>query len=286
MQVEPQQVIPLVYNITDPFDSATYYVRAVVSDSLTRAVISTVDLADRGSGRYDGVVNAPADMTGFGRHIDVVITVYTDSGYTSISPDKERIIDKYLVRRVAQSFGGQGVDIDYVKIKKFVTDAVSDELKKLDIPQVDLQPVVTSIKRISKSIEDIRIPETKDVKPTDLTPVIREIQALGDVIKKETANISIPVPIDHTGDFNGIGDKVDSITQELRETIVTKIDSVKKEISSLLPGIVKDELAKSMKSFAENNGGTVIIETEPEKDDTEKKGKIPSPFDTYFKSKK
>lgn len=110
MQVNPNETIHLAYNIADPTDTTTYFPKAVMRDSATSATLGSVNLAQDANNhrRYTGNIQAPS-MTGNGRYIDIILTVYTDSGHTTVSPVYEEILWNYIVAyRWNQALGGAG----------------------------------------------------------------------------------------------------------------------------------------------------------------------------------
>jgi hypothetical protein len=70
-----------------PGDSNTYYPVAILKDTLTGAIIQTINLTQDAlfSQRYDGVFSGVPDPSGLGRFFDITIYVYTDAGHTTLS---------------------------------------------------------------------------------------------------------------------------------------------------------------------------------------------------------
>ena len=71
MQVHPNQISPgenfdIFYFLRNPTDSGTYYVRAVIYDLRTGAVLATVNLAAAATNPhlFAATIQAPADSTG------------------------------------------------------------------------------------------------------------------------------------------------------------------------------------------------------------------------------
>ncbi len=230
MQVDPQYRLPLVYELTDPFDSTTYYIRAVIKDSLTGDTLNTVDLISQGSGRYTSSAFAPQDPSGQGRHIDVTISVYTDAGYSVYSENYQKKIDKYLVKRTTSNFGGVGgVDIDYKKIEKIIEKIISEKIS--EIPAIDFSTVLDGLNNLKKQISGIDIPEFPVIKPTDLSPVMKAIDDVGKSIVRKVGAIHIP---------------------EQKETdlspVILALTNVKKEVEALtsLSATQKTEILKTI----------------------------------------
>lgn len=213
LSIRPGSTFPIVRQIADPTDSATYYVRAVVRDSVTGDTLATVNLTDQGNQRFTYNYTAPSDGSGLGRYIDVTTTVYSDSGYTTRTGIYADESQTYMVKENEVHLGGGGsVDVDYKKIRTIVKellDEQEDDTEEVETPeapeQEDLKPVLSALEtRILSAIGGIKIPQpervdlapvtdkvdesintilmavdSKEVTPeTDLTPVLNEIQAL------------------------------------------------------------------------------------------------------------
>lgn len=194
MQIEPQVILPLIYKITDPLDATVYFVRAVVYNSLSGVQIASKNLVSQGSGLYTSSLYAPADQLGTGFHIHIIISVYTDSGYTSFSDTYQQKVDKYLVKRTTPSFGGggSGPDIDYDKIKKFIDDGakllkaeVSDMISSTKTTPININPVLAEIKALRTAFI-----EAGDAESTEDSKTLQSIQ---DSIERAVSTITAAV---------------------------------------------------------------------------------------------
>lgn len=218
LSIRPGSTFPIVRQIADPTDSATYYVRAVVRDSVTGDTIATVDLVDQGNQRFTYNYPAPSDGSGFGRYIDVTTTVYSDSGYTTRTGIYADENQTYMVKEneVHLGFGGGGADVDYKKIRTILKELL-DEHEKMEMPEIpeqkDITPAINALEtRILGAINGIEIPQpekidltdviskvdeaintlliavdSKEVTPeTDITPVLSQIESLPvrDIVEK------------------------------------------------------------------------------------------------------
>ena len=175
IQLRPTEYFPIVRVIGDTQDSTTYYVKAIIRNSDTGAIIDTVNLTDQGSRRFSKKWQVVADVGGEGFYVDITTTIYTDSGYTIEAGDYAEESETYLIQeRYNTVFGngsGGGVDIDYKKLRKIV----QEEIKFIVIPEqekVNLKIVEEGIKQAISGIENIKFPEQKE---TDLSGVIKEI---------------------------------------------------------------------------------------------------------------
>lgn len=186
MQLEPREYFTIARGLEDHTDSTTYYVRAVIRNARTDALIETVNLTDNGNRRFTYPWQVPADPSGLGFYILVTTTVYEDSGYTTKSSLYGEKFEEHLVQTRPNpnvSFGGPGgADVSYKKIREIV----KDELGKLELPtpekpqQIDLEPVSDALQAILTEVRGIDIPKAE--KP-DLGPVLKAIEGLRGAIE-------------------------------------------------------------------------------------------------------
>src|SRR5690348_15777645 len=137
MQISPQKQTPIIWNGADPNDTDPLYVRAVDRDSTSLQVLNTVNLTDNGNHLFTGSFISPHDpsQTGTGRWIIVTCTVYTDSSYTTPSPNYSRVTEHFLVKTLVDPMsvgGGAGGVIDYREMKKAVAEVLAEN--KTDLP--------------------------------------------------------------------------------------------------------------------------------------------------------
>ena len=168
--ISPRQYLPITGQISDPLDTATYYLRAFIYrfiGSDAPELIDTVNLVDRGSQFFSYQWQTLADVSGEGYILSIIVKTYTDSDYTTESINYERTDYKYKIIERVQHLGG-GVGVDYKRIKKMIDDRVMGSY-----PELSLDPVI-------KEIRGIRTQDNKDVKDTL------------DKLKKDISNIKLP----------------------------------------------------------------------------------------------
>jgi len=201
--LHPQNSFTVVRQIANHTDAATYYVRAVIRNAYTDAIIETLDLTSRGSQRFSKNWQVSADSSGQGFYVSIVTSVYTDSGYTTKSENYGDEETTYLVqdRLLASMRGGGGIDaytvrriireeldkepkpeaFDYERIPKPQemkdrTDEILEAVKRVEAKEpekVDLAPVLSAVGEVKAAVEE------KAVTPeTDLAPAISAIQDL------------------------------------------------------------------------------------------------------------
>ncbi len=229
MQIRPNAPLPIVYVISDPSDTGTYYVRSVLRNSATGAIIKNnglnyinLDVDAGNSRRFSKLIQAPQDSSGNGFYIDVTTTVYTDSNYTNVATNYQEDNTKYLVLEpwtVALGSGSGrggwvetkegGVAIDYKKLKEIMLEAFA-ELPTTELPEpVDISPAIIHLIDIKKNLATIpRIAEIKDHVDSHSTKIISAHQQ---AIK------SIEFPEQKEFDISPLVDAIKSI--EFPETI-------------------------------------------------------------------
>ena len=217
LSLQPQKAFPIVRKLSVPTDTATYYVQAVVRNSLTDVTISTVNLANDGLGiqRFVGSFQAPADASGEGLWIDVVTKVYSDSGYTTQDTDYADEVESYLViDRTLGLRGGGGIDSRTIRriiqeeLGKIPKDDKKEEKESKDRTDEIIKSIRGDIRQIVFAISKIEIPET-DLKPLlkavkdketltekDLVKLSGLIVSNADYIKKQIASLKIESQID------------------------------------------------------------------------------------------
>lgn len=183
IQLEPREYFTIVKQIGNHTDSTTYYVRATIRNARTDALIDTVNLADKGNRRFTYNWQVPADVSGLGFYISILSEVYTDSNYTTKSSRYADEMNTYLIQtRNKSTGGGGGVDVDYKRITKIVSDLNKELLSEVKIPtpvvnveKTDLGEVLKSLKTIQKGVDKVCNKEDEKI---DLRPIVDSIKAL------------------------------------------------------------------------------------------------------------
>jgi len=192
MQVHPAQISPaeafdIFYFIRNHTDATTYYVRALVYDVRTGELLTTVSLSPSATNArlFITTLQAPADPVGIGRNIVAIATVYTDSSFSTKSPDYEEQEQYFLIRAVSPlAIGGGGVDMR--QMRELVEDALDARLEKLPkpekLPEMPFEAVFGAIGAVQREVN--RIPKEH----FDPAPIIEEIRMVGEKVD------AIPVP--------------------------------------------------------------------------------------------
>lgn len=237
--LQPQSSFPIVRQIANHLDTDTLYVRAVVRNA-DGDTIDTVDLEDKGGQRFQRRYRVPVDTSGQGAYISIITSVYTDSGYTTKSPNYGDEENTYLVfdRVRGTGGGGGGSNLDAGTIRRIV----AEELAKVETPEAPELPEIPRYEMrwqdILESIDEVRnmvarIPtqkvneagiaarvdelgrsilgaiQDKEVTPeTDLTPALEAIDAAA---------------VDMLQQMEGLRQYVAGTEVELKKTIVETI---------------------------------------------------------------
>lgn len=154
--LSPQVATVIDIQLNNPLDTATYYVQSVVSDKVSGATLYTVKLVNKGNQYFSAPWTSPQDPTGFGRELLVATTVYTDAGYSQVSPSYGSSYDTWIIRSATQFYGGgggQGGGIDYDKIKALIKECM-DEEPDAEFPKTDMGPIQSLLEKIDAQTTD------------------------------------------------------------------------------------------------------------------------------------
>lgn len=252
MQLRPREYFTIARGIEDHQDNAAYYVRAVVRNGRTDALIETVDLTNQGDNhRYSYPWQVPADPQGEGFYIIITTSVYTDSGYTSKSELYGDKYDTYLVQERMNpllGMGGGGADVDYKKVRKIVEEVVSGAVQslpkpeKVDISPTDLSEVMQGIVSLGQSIQNIRIPEQEKVDFSQILSKLDEVirvcsekeflndhlEKLGEVIEQMKQTLS-----EREDGLSSVGDRMDDLMANIRKFFAKDVDSILEGVNGL-----------------------------------------------------
>jgi hypothetical protein len=188
VQISPGEQFPLAYQIADPNDTTTYFVKSTVFNALTNKVIATVPLTDLGNGFFSKSYTVPPDPSGLGSYINVRTEVYLDSGYVTPSPNYEIDTTTYLVQlRVPSSVafgggaGGGGADVDYRKIEDIIERKLP---KQKRIKELDLIPrIIELIAALSAEHEDYRTMMAEQLQAM-MSGMIDSVSSVGGKVEK------------------------------------------------------------------------------------------------------
>lgn len=251
ISLQPREKYQIVRQLPDPADSTTYYIQAVVRDSVSDTILSTIQLTDKGSRRFKREYEVPADISGMGFYIDITTTVYTDSGYTSKSTTYGEELEQYLVfDRISKTIGGgHSTDVDYKKIQKMIDSAIKILTPK-EVEKEDYSSILSALEGIKTDIASIEMPEAEKI---ELVPVMEAIKSTETTVLKAIDDKKIDFP---EVDLDPILEAIDLKHQDMSD-IEDKLDGIEKiivdDIAEKNGTKEMKKLANILKPFLENN---------------------------------
>ena len=237
MQLHPTEQFTISRQLADPDDTDTNYVQATVRNAKTDELLKRVNLTLKGSQRFTGLYEVPADVSGQGFWITITTLVYSDSGYTVRNMNYNAEQNTYLVQDRANkgSGGGHGDDIDYRKLAKVIDDAVKNNKQQ---PQ-SLDPVLNMLAGIGEAL--VRL-ESKEVKmeKTNLDPVFNAISSLeraivalgGKFTKVELTPLENAIS-NLTEAIRIAFDNQDAFLSDIQETLKGPVSALSREVGRL-----------------------------------------------------
>lgn len=242
LQLNPQEQFVVVRQIGNHNDTETYFVRAVIRNAKTDALIDTLDLEDRGDYRFAKTWLVPKDSSGNGFWISIVTSVYTTDSYDTKAENYSDEETTYLVQEryifnPNYPIPTGGSDINYKKIREIVSEEVQKQVNGV----VKAIPKTPKIIEVTKEVS-VASPGT----PVDLTPILGETKAIKDLIirKIETLVQSFDrknesIVDDLKTSISGLADQLEMIKEEIDESIeeassLEKLEETKKSIVDLI----------------------------------------------------
>ena len=241
--LQPQVAFPLVRQIANHLDSETYYVRAVVRNA-QGVTIDTVALTSQGNQRYQTSWQVPADPSGQGAYISIITSVYTDSGYTTKSPNYGDEENTYLIfDRVMPAMRGSGAGADSRTIRRIVEEVIDAKIPKPEPEEPEVEEPAEPMRwdEVLSGIEGLKT-ALKPEKPekVDFKPLIKAIESLrSDVKEKEVTPVTDLSPI-----LAKLSEKEeeDDLT---RQELIDLLNSLGSTLTKKIPDIVLGGLAQS-----------------------------------------
>lgn len=271
----PGNNFAFVRQIADHTDSTTYYVRVVIRDAYTDAIIETLDLDSKGSQRYSKQWKVPADPSGQGFYVSVVSSVYTDSDHTTKSTDYGDEENTYLVVDRPRNLGGGsslvGRDVSDI-VRKEIADivpSISKMFEDLFRNSIEKDSVMTAkINEIFKCVKEIEAKEDPEApEATDLSPVIEAIKA----VEAEVRAIDTNVDLTPITDILEANKEEGEVTNEEMQMALKGIESnIKKALDNTGTDILK-KLKDNMSFASTQIFHPVYNKPEDKKEDSKEK---------------
>ena len=237
MTLQPQASFTIVRQIANHTDASTYYVRAVIRNAYTDAVIDTLNLTDRGSQRFSKNWEVPADTSGQGFYISIVTSVYSDSGYTTKSENYGDEENTYLVQeRVLGSMRGGGSGLDSFTVRNIIRQELAQlskpepvEIPKIEFPKYEMRwdELLSAVGEVRKLIAKL------PVDTIDLKPVLSRFKDVEKAIKNKEITPAIDVSAIEE-DVKDIVQTVNMHTEEMKKMP----DMVREEVKKVMEGAV------------------------------------------------
>jgi hypothetical protein len=242
-QINPSTPFTVSFYIPVNTDVNLYYVQAIIYDALTGEILATenLDRQTTNTRLYSKRVQSPGDASSTGRLIVVAATAYTDSGYTSKSPDYQDQAETYLVKATPSVLGGGGggFGIDYVKVREIVEDVIDKKQPKkpekaekepepIKPPEMRWDAVLGAIGALQREIN--RIP--KDA--TDVSPVLSGLDNLKQAIAdKEVTEKTDIEPL--MAKIDDLETRLEANQMENKEALTEAVDEMKRNFTQIMP---------------------------------------------------
>ena len=235
--LQPREYFTIVRHLPDPADTNTSYVKAIIKNSRTGVTLDTLTLVESGANthRFTKDYQVPADVSGLGFYIDITTEVYTDSGMTTKSAVYGEDNNTYLVfDRTKRIGGGGGLDVDYKRINKIVTEAMK-AIEKAEAPEVNLAPVMDELRAIKETCMGIEMPEQEKV---ELSPVLMAIKDTQTAILKSIDSKEVTESTDLSPVLDAIS-RVEGTINDATSTQGAKLDKTLSMFENLLAKFTK-----------------------------------------------
>lgn len=235
MILQPQEYFTIVRQLGDPNDANTYYVRAVIRNARTDAIVTTLSLTDQGSRRFSLPWQVSADPSGQGFYISVLTSVYTDSGYTTKSDVYSEEMETYLIDNRFRNLGGGGGGdgVDYKKLRAIFEDVLTQVFFKKDGSFKFLPDFTAVIKTINSfGLSDLKTFFTESTEK--LNTVSKKI----DFVKDDTSAIDTlikrePTEVDLRPVFAAIeANKPEEVKETDFAPVLTVLEEIKNTITT------------------------------------------------------
>lgn len=281
-QLSPYENFLIVKQLEDAADANVYYVRVVIKDA-DGTTLDTVNLTDNGSQFFSKLWRVVADKTinGSGRFITMTTSVYTDSGYTTLSTLYATTAETFLIQRRLDAnvaLGGGGGVIDYREVAKIVADEIKKipktEFPKQELPKAtDFAPI---IKEITKTIND-KIDNAIGGIPTPERPEKVDLSSLNAGLQKAIKEITSRPKFEKT-DLSELVLTINKYTNEMRTTLEDNKQEMAKYFERFKEEIINsisDENAK-LKLLNGLRDGSIGFQIGTSPEEKKKKGYLES----------
>lgn len=233
MQVSPQEKICIAALISDPADTNTYYVQAVMRDTLTNKILGSVKLAvdPNNSRRFFGYLEAPSNNTPTGRYINITTSIYTNAGYSVYSQNYEEVVASYIVAQrwsMALAGGAGGVDLYAPDYAKAIREAMKDYI----------EPVFGRISKLLNGRQSAVKVKADTASEARIIEAVRGAQKPTAAMQKQLASFETAM-----GDIVARIDKNTGMSKDMRADLKDALSKVNDAAETIMGSYVYSSLA-------------------------------------------
>lgn len=168
-QLTPGEQYPLMKVLSDPSDSSTRYVQAVVRNALDNSLLATLRLEDLGSRRFRYAYDVPNV-----KYIYITFKVYTESGYTTLDGNEPIESREYIVEErwsPGRSGGGGGG----LRLQDY-RDMIREVIEKLPV----WAALMSQFNQLARVVSEIDIPEAVSLKGVEgsLVDIAKQLSSI------------------------------------------------------------------------------------------------------------
>lgn len=228
---------------------STYYVRAVIRDSYTDAVLETLNLTNRGGQRFSSNWLVAPDPSGMGRDISIVTSVYTDAGYTAKSENYGDEENTHLIEENSPlGKGGGSTGVDARTVRRIIQEEIAkiSEAKEVEMPEPTKMPVMKWGEVLSAITELKTVLKPQKQEKLDYKPFNEGVQSILSAVNAK--EVTEPTDISPILEKLNEKEETDDIT---REEIVSILNQLGEALSKELPKQFQKLLSETTFKIAE-----------------------------------
>lgn len=254
MILRPQKNFTVVRQLANHTDTATYYVRAVIRDAFTDEILATLDLDSKGGQRFSKAWLVAADVSGQGRDISIVTSVYTNSGYTTKSEnygDEENthIIENANFMGGGVSMGGGKLDSATIRrifveeFKKIKEEDTKEPEGATEAPEPEDTRLIEKLDEVLTAVKAINIPEVQQSEKVDLQPILNGMSTIYNAILDK----EVTPPTD-LNEVKTIATNIVDSNRQLAERVIDIVKGTEDVVQEIVSTQMQDVVTKEIKN--------------------------------------